>query len=124
MITASVGNIGKNFPNAAPEDVAALEKNILDMVNESLDPAKMSRTSRRFTAKRSRRRTRPDLAFYDTPSAVMLTEAARDAGENADRDDAERRPDRPKIKRWRAISDRSKEQDERRCGSARSGSEA
>lgn len=74
MIAASVGNIGKNFPNAAPEDVAALEKNIMDMVNTSLDPVKIKDdVTKIYSESFSKDELDQISAFYDTPlGQVML----------------------------------------------------
>lgn len=74
MISASVSGIGKNFPNASPEDVAGLEKNIMDVVNATLDPVKMKED---VTKIYSESFTKDELeqisAFYDTPiGQVML----------------------------------------------------
>ncbi len=74
MIGASVGSIGKNFPNAAPEDVATLEKNIMDMVNASLDPVKMKEdVTKIYSETFSKDELDQISAFYDTPfGQVML----------------------------------------------------
>ena len=70
----SVGGIGKNFPNASPEDVAAFQQKVMDMVNSSLDPVKMKVD---ITKIYSETFSKDDLdqisAFYDTPiGQVML----------------------------------------------------
>ena len=74
MITTSVSGIGKNFPNAAPEDVAVLEKNIMEMVNASLDPVKMKDDiTKVYSETFSKDELDQISAFYDTPfGQVML----------------------------------------------------
>lgn len=74
MITANIGNIGKNFPNAAPEDVAALQQKIMDVVNTSLDPVKMKDDiTKIYSDTFSKDELDQISAFYDTPiGKVML----------------------------------------------------
>lgn len=74
-IASSVSGIGKNFPNAAPEDVSAFQQKILDMVNSSLDANKMKDD---ITKIYSETFTKDQLdqisAFYDTPIGQVMLE--------------------------------------------------
>ena len=74
MISNSVGNIGKNFPNAAPEDVSAFQQKIMDMVNGSLDPVKMKEDITKIYSESFSKDELDQIAsFYDTPiGKVML----------------------------------------------------
>ena len=68
MISTSVGNIGKNFPFAAPEDVAGFQQKILDMVNTSFDTAKMKDdVTKIYSETFSKDELEQISAFYDTP---------------------------------------------------------
>ncbi len=68
MINASVANIGKNFPNAAPEDVAAFQQKIIDMVNSSFDATKMKDDiTKIYSETFSQDELSQISAFYDTP---------------------------------------------------------
>jgi hypothetical protein len=70
----SVSGIGKNFPNASPEDVAAFQQKVMDMVNSSLDPVKMKDDiTRIYSETFSKDEVDQISAFYDTPiGQVML----------------------------------------------------
>ena len=72
-ITASVSRIGANFPKADPADVAVLQKNILDVVNASLDPALLKGDiTRAYSETFSKSELEQISAFYDTPLGQVL----------------------------------------------------
>jgi hypothetical protein len=70
----SVSGIGKNFPNASPEDVAAFQQKVMDMVNSSLDPVKMKDDiTKIYSETFSQDELDQISSFYDTPiGQVML----------------------------------------------------
>ena len=72
-ITASIDRIGTSFPNAAPVDVAALQKKIMDMVNASFDPVQLKTdVTRAYSETFSQDELNQISAFYDTPLGQVL----------------------------------------------------
>ena len=73
-VVASFDRVSASFPKAAPADVAALQKKVMDAVNGALDPAQIrADLTRIYSETFSQDELNQISAFYDTPlGQVML----------------------------------------------------